>query len=654
MSVETHSFQAEVKQLLDLMIHSLYSHKEIFLRELISNASDALDRRRFEGLTDASLLSEDEPAIVLRVDASARTLSVEDNGIGMSREEVVQDIGTIARSGTAEFRKALEESRSSELSSEFIGQFGVGFYSSFMVADKATLITRKAGEPGGTRWESSGGGSFTIEEAEREHPGTSVILALKPADGEDGLADFADQWVLRSTVKKYSDFVAYPIRLVVEGREDDEKKDDEKKDEEKKDEEKKDASSDGDEPLNSMKAIWVRPPDEVGEDEYKEFYKHISHDFADPLLHVSTKIEGTFEARGLLYIPSRAPFDLYHREMAHRGIQLYVKRVFIMDECRDLMPEYLRFVKGVVDAEDLSLNVSREMLQQDRQIQAIRKHLVKKVLESLAELKQSDLEKYRSFFGEFGPVLKEGLLLWDEKRDRILDLVLCISTHSESELVSLADYVERMPEDQEAIYYLTGASRDVLAGSPHLEAFRAKGVEVILFTDAVDEVWLGQMPPEYAGKRFQSVGKGEVELGSDEDKKKAEEERQKDEDTYKQLITCLRNAVQDDVKEVRLSNRLTSSPACLVLEEGDVTPQMEAMLRQAGQEVPKTKRILELNPSHPLLTELNAICEKNGTDPRVSEYAELLYGQALLAEGGQLKDPAAFSKKLADLMLKAL
>jgi len=641
MSVETHSFQAEVEQLLDLMIHSLYSHKEIFLRELVSNASDALDRLRFAGLTEESLRPDEELGIVLRVDASARTLSVEDNGIGMSREEVLEDIGTIARSGTAEFRKALEESKSSELSSEFIGQFGVGFYSSFMVADKVTLITRKAGESGATRWESAGGGGFSVEEAAREHPGTTVLLDLKPADGEDGLSDFANQWVLRGIVKKYSDFVSYPIRLVIEGREEG-------------DEEEKDASSGEDEPLNSMKAIWARPPDEIDEDEYKEFYKHISHDIADPLLHLSTVIEGTFEARGLLYVPSHAPFDLYHREMAHRGIQLYVKRVFIMDECRDLMPEYLRFVKGVVDAEDLSLNVSREMLQQDRQIQAIRKHLMKKVLEALAELKQSDSEKYRSFFDEFGPVLKEGLLLWDEKRERILDLVLCISTHSESEPTSLADYVERMSEEQEAIYYLTGPSRDALAGSPHLEAFRAKGVEVLLFTDTVDEVWLGQMPPEFRGKRFQSVGKGEVELGSEEDKKKADEERQQDEETFKSLIACLRNAVQEDVKEVRLSSRLTSSPACLVLEEGDVTPQMEAMLRQAGQKVPRTKRILELNPSHPLLVQLNAMFEKNGTDPRLSQYAELLYGQALLAEGGQLHDPAAFSKKLADLMLKAL
>jgi len=640
MSVETHSFQAEVKQLLGLMIHSLYSHKEIFLRELISNASDALDRLRFAGLTDASLLPDEELGIWLRADDKARTLTVEDNGIGMSREEVLANIGTIARSGTAEFLKALEESQSKELSPDLIGEFGVGFYSSFMAADNVILVTRKAGESGATRWESDGAGGFSIEEAEREQPGTSVVLELKPADGEDGLSNFTDEWVLRQTVKKYSDFVAYPIRLAIEGREEKEGEGD--------------AAPSPDEPLNSMKAIWIRPPDDISEDEHKEFYKHVSHDFADPLFHVMTKIEGTFEARGLLYIPSRAPFDLYHREMAHRGIQLYIKRVFIMDECRDLMPEYLRFVKGVVDAEDLSLNVSREMLQEDRQIRTIRNHLVKKVLEALGDLSKDDAETYRKFWDEFGPVLKEGLLAWDEKRERILDLILCASTHHESEPTSLADYAERMPEDQEAIYYLSGSSRDALAGSPHLETFRDKGIEVLLFFDAVDEVWLGQMPPEYLGKRFQSVGKGEVELGSEEEKKAAEEARQQEQNTYNDLIACLRNAVQDDVKEVRLSSRLTSSPACLVLEEGDVTPQMEAMLRQGGQKIPKTKRIMELNPSHPMLAKLNTLFEENGTDPRLSRYAELLYGQALLAEGGQLEDPAAFSKKLADLMVEAL
>jgi len=401
-----------------------------------------------------------------------------------------------------------------------------------------------------------------------------------------------------------------------------------------------------------MKAIWTRPASDVSDEEFKEFYSHITHDHEDPLLHLSTALEGTFEARALLYLPSRAPMDLYHREMAHRGIQLYVRRVFIMDECRDLMPEYLRFVKGVVDAEDLSLNVSREMLQQDRQIQAIRKHLVKKVIESLKALKDEDEEKYLGFWAQFGPVLKEGLLPFDEKKERILDLVYAASTREESQLTSLSDYVDRMGEDQEAIYYMTGSSREVLAGSPHLEAFADKGLEVLLFTDPVDEVWLEQMPPDYRDKKFQSVGRGEIDLGS-KDEKEAEENDQEAE-AYKDLIQCMGNALQEDVKEVRLSNRLKQSPSCLVVDEGDLSPQLEAMLRQAGQEVPDRKPILEVNPDHAILKRLQTIFEKDGTDARLGEFAELLFGQAVLAGGGQLTDPGTFTRKLSSLMEKAL
>jgi len=439
--------------------------------------------------------------------------------------------------------------------------------------------------------------------------------------------------VLRQTVRKYSDFVAYPIRLEVAGAE---------------------KPEGGDKPLNSMKAIWTRPASEVSEDEHKEFYKHISHDWNDPLLHVSTRIEGTFDATGLLYVPSVAPWDLYHREMAHRGIQLYVKRVFIMDECRELMPEYLRFVKGVVDAEDLSLNVSREMLQQDRQIEAIRKHLVKKVLEALADLLRTDFEKYLGFFAQFGPVLKEGMLDPREKRERVLDLVLCTSTTEEGKLIGVAEAVERMPDDQDVIYFLTGASLEAAANSPHLEAFKEKGTPVLLFTDRVDEIWLEQNPPEYKGKRWQSAGRGDVQLGTEEERKAAEEEREQEENAYGGLIARLRVALQDRVKEVRLSQRLTSSPACLVIEEGEIAPHIAEMLRQAGQEVPQTKPILEVNPSHPLLAKLKSLCEEDEEDPRVTEFSELLYDQALLAEGGRLDDPAAFSRRLADLMIRAL
>ena len=632
MGAESHAFQAEVRQLLDLMIRSLYTHKEVFLRELISNASDAIETRQFLGLTDSALQVAGNPAIDLRADAEGRTFAIEDNGIGMSRDEVTQNIGTIAHSGSAEFLAELEKSNANDASPDLIGQFGVGFYSVFMVAERVSVLTRRAGEEGATLWESDGGGTYTIDEANRDEPGTTITLQLRPVDGEAGISDYTDEWVLRQVVKKYSDFVACPIRLHLAGVD----------------------TQAGDEPLNSMKAIWTRSDDEVSEEEHREFYKHISHDWQDPLLHLATRIEGNFEARALLYLPSVAPLDLYHRGMAHRGIQLYVKRVFVMDECRELMPEYLRFMKGVVDAEEVSINVSREMLQQDPQIHTIRKHLVKKVMESLAALKKSDEEGYLGFWAQFGPVLKEGLLHFEEKRERVLDVMLCASTEHETQLTSLSDYVERMNDGQEVIYYLTGTSREVLARAPHLEAFREKGLEVLLFTDPVDKVWLEESPPEFCGKKWQSVGKGEVALGSEDEQKQTGEERQQQELSFKNLIACLRAAIQDEVKEVRLSRRLTSSPACLVLAEGDVTPQIVQMLRQAGQEVPKVKPILELNPDHALLQKLQAIFEQNGTDPRLAEYARLLLGQAVLAEGGQLEDPADFSRRVAELMLEAL
>ena len=635
MATETHEFQAEVKKLLDLMIHSLYSNKDVFLRELISNASDALDRLRFEGLTQSELLPEEELAIRLFADSEARTLTLEDNGIGMSRTELVENLGTIARSGTLDFLRNADPS--AEASPDLIGQFGVGFYSSFMVADQVSVLSRRAGEEAATLWSTDGSGEYTLEEAKRDSAGTTITLHLKPADSEDGISDYAEEWTLRGIVTRYSDFVSYPIRLTTMKKEEG---DDLAK------------AVEVEEPLNSMKAIWTRPASDVSDEEFKEFYSHITHDHEDPLLHLSTALEGTFEARALLYLPSRAPMDLYHREMAHRGIQLYVRRVFIMDECRDLMPEYLRFVKGVVDAEDLSLNVSREMLQQDRQIQAIRKHLVKKVIESLKALKDEDEEKYLGFWAQFGPVLKEGLLPFDEKKERILDLVYAASTREESQLTSLSDYVDRMGEDQEAIYYMTGSSREVLAGSPHLEAFADKGLEVLLFTDPVDEVWLEQMPPDYRDKKFQSVGRGEIDLGS-KDEKEAEENDQEAE-AYKDLIQCMGNALQEDVKEVRLSNRLKQSPSCLVVDEGDLSPQLEAMLRQAGQEVPDRKPILEVNPDHAILKRLQTIFEKDGTDARLGEFAELLFGQAVLAGGGQLTDPGTFTRKLSSLMEKAL
>jgi len=617
---ERHEFQTEVRQLLDLMIHSLYSHKEVFLRELISNASDALDKRRFEALTRPELAPADELAIHLEADAAARTLTVSDNGIGMSREEVVQNIGTIARSGTGEFLAALRERAGQVVPPELIGRFGVGFYSSFMVADRITVLSRRAGEATATRWESAGDG-YTIEEAERDAPGTSVTLHLKPGDAEDGLADYAQVPALRETVKKYSDFVAYPVRL-------------------------------GTDTLNSMKAIWTRPKDEVTEEEYREFYKHVSRDWNDPLEHLSIHVEGGLEARALLYIPSKAPFDLWH-DGARGGVQLYVRRVFIMDDCKELLPPWLRFVRGVVACDDLSLNVSREILQQNRQIQAIRRHLVRRLLGALKEMKDERPENYRTFWKEFGSVLKEGLLGMDDGQEKILELVLAPSSHGTVVPTSLGEYVARMKEGQPGIYYMTGPSVAAVEQSPHLEAVRAKGYEVLFFTDPLDELWL-RLPRELDGKPLVSAAKGDASAGTEDEKKQAEEERREQEEGFKDLLLVLRAKLQDHVKDVRLSSRLTSSAACLVGEEGDLSARMAEMFRRTGQEVPVAKRVLELNPTHPLLPKLQAIVERDRTDPALAEYAELLYGQAILAEGGQLPDPAAFSKRIADLLLRVV
>jgi len=617
---ERHEFQTEVRELLDLMIHSLYSHKDIFLRELISNASDALDKVRFEALSRPELTPMGGLDVTLEVDAEARTLSVADNGIGMTRDEVVQNIGTIARSGTREFLRTVREAKAAT-APELIGQFGVGFYSSFMVADRITVVTRRAGTEEATRWESAGDGGYTLSAADRPAAGTTVTLHLKPKDEEDGLKDYTQEWVLKDIVKRYSDFVSYPIRLKGET-------------------------------LNSMKAIWARGKDEVSEEEHREFYKHISHDWNDPLEHLSVAIEGGFEARALLYIPSKAPFDIHHRDGGHRGLSLYVKRVFIMDEWRELLPPHLRFVRGVVSSDDLSLNVSREILQKDRQVQAIRKHLVRRIVGALREMKEQRPEKYRTFWTEFGAVLKEGLMMpFEDGQDKLLELVMAPSTEGR-ELVSLGEYAGRMKEGQPAIYYATAPSREAAERSPHLEAFRARGYEVLFFLDPIDDLWL-RLPRELEGKSLASVTKGAVDLGTEEEKKQEEVAREETSERFKDLLLALRAALQDDVKDVRLSGRLTSSPACLVGEAGDLSPHMEALLRRNGQDVPKVKRVLELNPTHPLVTRLQAFRAAHPADERFARYAELLHGQALLAEGGTPADPAAFSKRLTELLVDA-
>ncbi len=617
---ERHEFQTEVRELLDLMIHSLYSHKDIFLRELISNASDALDKVRFEALSRPELTPVGQLEVTLEADPDARTLSVSDNGIGMTRDEVVQNIGTIARSGTREFLHAVREAKAAT-APELIGQFGVGFYSSFMVADRITVVTRRAGTEEATRWESVGDGGYTLSAADRPAAGTTVTLHLKPKDEEDGLKDYTQEWVLKDIVKRYSDFVSYPIRLKAET-------------------------------LNSMKAIWARGKDEVSEEEHREFYKHISHDWNDPLEHLAVAIEGGLEARALLYIPSKAPFDIHHRDGSHRGLSLYVKRVFIMDDWRELLPQHLRFVRGVVSSDDLSLNVSREILQKDRQVQAIRKHLVRRIVGALREMKEQRPEKYRTFWTEFGPVLKEGLMMpFEDGQDKLLELVMAPSTEGR-ELVSLGEYAGRMKEGQPAIYYATAPSREAAERSPHLEAFRARGYEVLFFLDPIDDLWL-RLPREFEGKSLASVTKGAVDLGTEEEKKQEETAREETSERFKDLLLALRAALQDDVKDVRLSGRLTSSPACLVGEASDLSPHMEALLRRNGQDVPKVKRVLELNPTHPLVTRLQAFRAAHPADERFARYAELLHGQALLAEGGTPADPAAFSKRLTELLVDA-
>jgi molecular chaperone HtpG len=637
--VEQLEFQAEARQLLDLMVHSVYSNKDSFLRELISNASDALDKLRLEALRNKDLdVDTSDLHIQIEADKDARTLTIRDNGIGMTRDEVVDLIGTLAKSGTAELRQQLREAKNAGASEELIGQFGIGFYSVFMVADKVELLTRKAGESEATRWESSGDGTYTIESIEDAPQGTSVTLHLKPEDAENELHDYTAEWKIRHLVKRYSDFIAWPIRMEVERR--------------------TPASEEGGEEtvtvetetLNSMQALWARPKDEVSQEEYKEFYKHIAHAWDEPLEVIAMKAEGTFEYQALLFIPSQAPFDLFDRD-AKIGVQLYVKRVFIMGDCDQLLPRYLRFVKGVVDAQDLSLNVSREILQQDRQINAIRRRLTKKVLSTIKDLQTERPEDYLKFWRQFGKVLKEGLMLDYDNQETLLQVSSFASTRSDEELTTLAGYVERMKDGQEQIFYATGDSPQQLLNSPHLEAFKAKGYEVLLLTDPVDEIWVGTVN-EFDGKPLQSVAKGEVDLGGEEDKSEAEREEQQKE--FADLLTWLKETLSEHVKEVRLSNRLTESPACLITDAFGITPALARLYRASGQDVPVDKRILELNPKHPLITGLRDAHKERADDASVAETAELLYGTALLAEGGALDDPARFAELLADRLTRTV
>jgi molecular chaperone HtpG len=621
---ETLGFQAEVKQLLQLMIHSLYSNREIFLRELISNAADASDKLRFEALHNASLFENDsELNIRISYDKTARTLTIADNGIGMSRDEVINNLGTIAKSGTREFFSRLSGDQQKD--ANLIGQFGVGFYSAFIVADKVTVTTRRAGEKidQGVRWESDGGGEFAIEMVDKAARGTEIVLHLR--EGQD---DLLSGQKIRSIIRKYSDHIVQPILM--------------------KKEEWKDGAQqvlDEDETVNQAFALWARAKNEITDDEYKAFYKHVGHDFDDPLAWTHARVEGRQEYTQLLYIPARAPFDLWERDAIH-GVKLYVRRVFIMDDAEQLMPRYMRFVRGVVDSSDLPLNVSREILQESKDIEAIRSGCTKKVLGLLEDLAKNDQEKYTKFWGEFGRVLKEGIGEDFANKDKIAGLLRLASTHADTteEIVSLADYIGRMKEGQDKIYYITADSFNAAKNSPHLEVFRKKGIEVLLLSDRVDE-WVVSNLSEFQGKPLVSVAKGGLDLGKLEDEaEKKEQENVANE--LKDLTDKISVSLAERVKEVRVTHRLTDSPACLVADEHDMNANLARLLKASGQKAPMSRPILEINPKHPVVLRLKA------EEKRFDDWASVLFDQALLAEGGQLDDPASFVKRVNQLMLE--
>ena len=615
---ETLEFQAETTRLLDLMIHSLYTNKDIFLRELISNASDALDRLRFESLTKPELLDgSDKLEIRLDIDKNARTLTISDAGIGMSREDVIANIGTIARSCTRELRDRVAGGQSVP---ELIGEFGVGFYSAFMVSSRVQVLTRRAGEIGATLWESCGNGSYTIRDAEKQRPGTSITLYLMKPEVEIGMDDYADEWRIESIVRRYSDFINYPI--VMKHRREDEK-------------DGRTTVTVEDEVLNSMKPIWARRPSEVKDEEYSEFYKHLSHDWTQPLKTIHLKAEGTFEYESLLYIPRRAPYDLYY-VAPDVGLQLFAKRVMIEERCKDLLPNYLRFIKGLVDVSDLPLNISRQKLQQDNHIILIRKRLTRKILDAIEGLFEKDKKRYLEFWGEFGRAMKEGAAGDLENRDRLVGMLLFESSNSPDALTTLKEYVARMRTGQEQIFYLTGKSRAIVENSPHLEAVKQEGLEVLYLVDGVDELLLQHLS-EFEGKKLKSMGKGVLKLG-DEDKLKEPLQQ------YEGMLSFLQKTLCAQVKEVRLTSRLTNSPICLVVEEHDYSPTLERALQNGASGGLRQRRVLEVNPMHALIEKMHGVYRENPESPMLVNSAEFLYGLAILAEGSELPDPVKFNR----------
>jgi molecular chaperone HtpG len=631
--VETHQFKTEVQQLMNIIIHSLYSHREIFLRELISNASDALDKLRFTAQTEPELLGDDtEMKIRITADKKKRTLEIADNGIGMTYDEVVENIGTIAKSGTAGFLETVGDAGlQNSVAPELIGQFGVGFYSAFIVADKVTLITRAAGHERGTKWESTGDGSYTIEVVDKKTRGTTILLKLKKAEKDE--ENFTEEWTIRGIVKKHSDFVAYPIVMDVERTEP-------VLDSDGKPEKDKTRKIIREETLNSMKAIWTKDKKEVTEEEHNEFYRHISHDWNPPLTHLHLKLEGTTEYNALLYIPSKAPFDLFTQEQKH-GIQLYSKRVFIMENCKELMPQYLAFIKGVVDAPDLNLNVSREILQQDALVRNIKKNLVRKILDLLAGLEQ---DKYETFYSEFGHIFKAGISQDFDNKDKIASLLRYKTTSSDGKYSSLNDYVNRMKPDQKDIYYITGESLTTLLNSPHLERLKEKDIEVLLMTDPIDE-WVIRDLHEFEKKTFKSAEKGDLDLDKVDDKKQEE---------YSALFDFIKTSLEEKVKEVKPSTHLKDSVSCLSGDAYDMSSYMEKILTASGQDVPKTKRVLELNMDHPLLAKIKAVYEKDKNALILKDYTDLLFDLAVISEGGKVENPSRFGKLIGDLMVGAI
>ncbi len=677
MTQERFEFRSETKELLQLMAHSLYSSKDVFLRELVSNASDALDRRRFEALTDPAKLGDGETLeIKIHADKDAHTLTIEDNGDGMTRDDMIHNLGTIAHSGTKAFVEQLKAAQNQEQANNLIGQFGVGFYSAFIVADEVEVTSRRAGQDKAFTFKSTGDGAYTIEDATKDSVGTTIVLKLRNADEDDQLNDFTDEYTIKSTIKKYSDFVQYPVMVECthqhhrEGVEE---------------AEGHDASTCNDpthmvtekvwEQANSMKAIWLKDQSEVKDEEYNEFYKHITYDWTDPLFRLNVKAEGTLEYRGLLFVPSRAPFDMNYRD-AKYGLRLHAQHVLIMEQCEQLLPDYLRFVKGVIDSSDLNLNLSREILQKDRSISVIKKHITKKILDMLQNAADNDPEKYEKFWENYSRLIKEGAASDFDNKDKLLKLMKFESTFTVAEdekaaaeaakdedgdkknkksMTTFAEYIKRMKPEQKDIYAITGESLEVVKNSPHLEAFLQKGYEVLYLVDPYDEILFSQINQFEDGKKIIFIGRGEVELGDEEEKKAKREKLESQQKDFDGLMKKLQSSLGNEVESVRLSSRLTTSPACLVGLDGDVSPHLQRILSKMGNSpIPLSKRVLEINPNHPLLEKLHAKFAANPDDALIPKYAQLLFGQSLLAEGSPLPDPVEYTKLVTELMVDSL